>query len=107
VWLEAAGVAGIDARRGPHFSHAVLAFEAAIDAVGVVATMPVLAAEDMAAGRLIAPFDLHVPLASAYYLVCHESASTRPAVSLFRDWLQEEATREPRAPAAAGGGRAQ
>ncbi len=107
VWLEAAGVKGVDARRGPHFSHAVLAFEAAIDAVGVVATMPVLAAEDIAAGRLIAPFDLHVPLDSAYYLVCHESASTRPAVSLFRDWLQEEATREPRPPAAAGGGRAQ
>jgi LysR family transcriptional regulator, glycine cleavage system transcriptional activator len=93
VWLREAGVTGVDARRGPHFSHAVLAFEAAIDAVGVVATMPVLAAEDLAAGRLVAPFDLRVPLASAYYLVCHESASTRPAVALFRDWLLEEAAR--------------
>jgi LysR family glycine cleavage system transcriptional activator len=64
--------------------------------VGVVATMPVLAAEDMAAGRLIAPFELHVPLASAYYLVCQESASTRPAVALFRDWLLQESTRESR-----------
>ncbi len=96
VWLREAGVNGVDARRGPHFSHAVLAFEAAIDAVGVVATMPVLAAEDLASGRLVAPFDLRVPLASAYYLVCHESASTRPAVALFRDWLLEEAAREPR-----------
>jgi LysR family glycine cleavage system transcriptional activator len=96
VWLRAADVSGVDARRGPHFSHAVLAFEAAIDAVGVVATMPVLAAEDMAAGRLIAPFDLHVPLASAYYLVCQESASSRPAVLLFRDWLLDEAARDTR-----------
>jgi LysR family glycine cleavage system transcriptional activator len=78
------------------FSHAVLAFEAAIDAVGVVASMPVLAGEDIAAGRLIVPFDLNVPLASAYYLVCHESASTRPAVALFRDWLLEEAARDRR-----------
>lgn len=93
VWLQAANVSGVDARRGPHFSHAVLAFEAAIDAVGVVATMPVLAAEDMAAGRLVAPFDLHVPLASAYYLVCNETTSMRPAVALFRDWLLEEAAR--------------
>ena len=77
VWLTAAGVTGVDARRGPHFSHAVLAFEAAIDAVGVLATMPVLAADDFAAGRLIAPFDLHVPLASAYYLVCQDSVATR------------------------------
>lgn len=97
VWLQAANVSGVDARRGPHFSHAVLAFEAAIDAVGVVATMPVLAAEDMAAGRLVAPFDLHVPLASAYYLVCNETTSMRPAVALFRDWLLEEAARETQA----------
>ena len=62
VWLRAAGVEGVDSRRGPHFSHAVLAFEAAIDAVGVVASMPVLAAEDIAAGRLVVPFDLNVPL---------------------------------------------
>jgi LysR family glycine cleavage system transcriptional activator len=96
IWLRAAGVQGIDARRGPHFSHAVLAFEAAIDAVGVVATMPVLAAEDIAAGRLVTPFKLHVPLESAYYLVCHESASTRPAVLLFRDWLLDEAARDTR-----------
>ena len=94
LWLKAADVSGVDARRGPHFSHAVLAFEAAIDAVGVVATMPVLAAEDMASGRLIAPFDLHLPLASAYYLVCQESAATRPAVALFRGWLLQEASRE-------------
>ena len=92
-WLRQAGVTGVDARRGPHFSHAVLAFEAAIDAVGVVASMPVLAAEDLAAGRLVTPFDLRVPLASSYYLVCHENAATRPAVALFRDWLLEEAAR--------------
>jgi len=102
VWLSAANVSGVDARRGPHFSHAVLAFEAAIDAVGVVATMPVLAAEDIAAGRLVAPFELHLPLDSAYYLVCHESASTRPAVSLFRDWLLDEAARDTRSPEGAG-----
>lgn len=94
VWLRAADVHGVDARRGPHFSHAVLAFEAAIDAVGVVASMPVLAAEDIAAGRLVVPFELRVSLESAYYLVCHESASTRPAVALFRDWLLDESTRE-------------
>jgi len=98
VWLAAAGVTGVDSRRGPHFSHAVLAFEAAMDSVGVLATMPVLASEDFAAGRLVAPFELHVPLTSAYYLVCQDGASTRPAVALFRDWLLEEAGREPRAP---------
>lgn len=96
VWLKAAGVPDIDAKRGPHFSHAVLALEAALDAVGVVATMPVLATEDLAAGRLVAPFPLHVPLASAYYMVYEEGATGRPAVALFRDWLTGEAARDRR-----------
>ena len=94
VWLDAAGVAGIDAKRGARFSHAVLAFEAAIDAVGVVASMPSLAAEELASGKLVMPFDLKVPLDSAYYLVCEPHAKTRPAVAAFRDWLIAEAAKD-------------
>lgn len=94
VWLKAAGVNDIDTRRGPHFSHAVLAFEAAIEGMGVVATLSVLAASDLHAGRLVAPFALRAPLVSAYYLVCSEVAATRPAVAAFRAWLLSEAARE-------------
>ena len=43
VWLEAAGVTGIDVNRGPRFSHAVLAFEAAVEGHGVIDTIPILA----------------------------------------------------------------
>ncbi len=93
VWLKAAGVNDIDTRRGPHFSHAVLAFEAAIEGVGVVASLTVLAAADLHAGRLVAPFALRAPLESAYYLVCSEAAATRPAVAAFRTWLLAEAAR--------------
>ena len=94
VWLKAAGVEGVDLNRGPHFSHAVLAFEAAIEGHGVVATMPVLAESDLHAARLVTPFALRVPLASAYYLVCSVEAAKRPAVAAFREWLLGEAARE-------------
>jgi len=94
VWLKAAGVEDVDVRRGPHFSHAVLAFEAATEGHGVVATMPVLAESDLHAVRLVTPFALRVPLASAYYLVCSVEAAKRPAVAAFRKWLLEEAARE-------------
>ena len=94
VWLKAAGVEEVDLRRGPHFSHAVLAFEAAIEGHGVVATMPVLAESDLHSVRLVTPFALRVPLASAYYLVCSTDAAKRPAVTAFRKWLLEEAARE-------------
>ena len=94
VWLKAAGVTDVDLNRGPHFSHAVLAFEAAIEGHGVVATMPVLAESDLHAARLVTPFALRVPLASAYYLVCSPEAAKRAAVAAFRAWLLKEAARE-------------
>ena len=94
VWLEAAGVEGVDLSRGPHFSHAVLAFESAVEGHGVVATMPVLAESDLNSARLVTPFALRVPLASSYYLVCSAEASKRPAVAAFRKWLLAEAAKE-------------
>jgi LysR family glycine cleavage system transcriptional activator len=93
VWLKAAGVTDVDTSRGPRFSHAVLAFEAAIEGLGVVTTMPLLAAADLHAARLVTPFALRVPLVSAYYLVSSEAATTRPAVAAFRKWLLAEAAR--------------
>jgi LysR family glycine cleavage system transcriptional activator len=82
--------------RGPRFSHAVRAFEAAVEGHGVVATMPVLAEADLHAARLVTPFALRVPLDSAYYLVRSEAAAVRPAVAAFREWLLAEAAKPPR-----------
>lgn len=93
LWLREAGVTDIDVNKGPHFSHAVLAFEAAIDAVGVLATMPVLAAEDIASGKLVTPFDLSVKLPDGYYMASGERANERPAVAAFMGWLRQEAAR--------------
>ena len=91
VWLQAAGVDSLDTGRGSHFGQPELALDAASDALGVVATLPVLAAAELAAGRLVLPFDLQVPLPSAYYVVCPEAATRRLAVAAFRDWLLAEA----------------
>ena len=94
AWLKVAGIEGVDTARGSHFSQPVLALEAAVDALGVVATFPVLAAAELAAGRLIMPFEMQVALQSAYYLVCPETATRRPAVTAFRDWLLAEAAQQ-------------
>jgi LysR family glycine cleavage system transcriptional activator len=94
IWLKAAGVEDVDLRRGPHFSHAVLAFEAAIEGLGVVVSLPVLAEADLHAARLVTPFALRVPLESAYYVVSTDAAIARPAVAAFRQWLLAEAAKE-------------
>jgi len=89
-WLDAAGVTGVDTAHGVHFSHANLAIDAAIDGLGVLVSLPVLAAADLAAGRLLMPFALTVPADYAYYILCDEEQSERPAIQAFRDWLLEE-----------------
>lgn len=93
VWLATAGVHGVDIARGPHFNHTALALEAAADGAGVVLSCPLLASADLAAGRLIAPFALAVPLERAYYLVCHDTLADQPSVTAFREWLLGEANR--------------
>lgn len=93
VWLKAAGVQDVDLSHGAHFSHAVLAFEAAAEGHGVVATMPLLAESDLNAVRLVTPFALRAPLQSSYYLV-RDAARARPDVAAFRKWLLEETAKE-------------
>lgn len=91
MWLNAAGVEDMNVTRGPHFNHAALALEAAIDGSGIVLSYPLLASADLAAGRLVMPFALAIPLDPAYYVVCAEPIADQPKVTAFRDWLFEEA----------------
>jgi LysR family glycine cleavage system transcriptional activator len=96
-WLESVGVNGIDVSRGPHFSDASLAFEAAVEGMGVTLAMKPLLRSEIEGGRLVVPFDISAPASYSYYLVCPEASADNPAVRVFRDWLLLEA-----APEAAG-----
>lgn len=90
VWLEAAGIEGIDVARGLRFDHAALALEAAAEGLGVALSMPTLAQADLAAGRLVRPFELSLPSDYAYYLVCAGASAERPKIAAFRRWLLAE-----------------
>ena len=93
MWLKAAGVKDVDASRGPHFSHPDHAMQAAMDGAGVVLGWRALAAADLAAGRLVTPFDLILPMELAFFFVCPHVAAERPKIVAFRDWLLEESHR--------------
>lgn len=94
-WLRQAGVTDVDDARGPHFSNSSLAVEAAIDGLGVALALSPLVSLEIAAGRLVSPFDVHLHTRFAYHLVMAEATAGRPAVQAFRTWLQEEARGEP------------
>lgn len=93
MWLKAAGAAGVDADRGPRFSNESMALSAAVDGQGVALIGSVLAADDLAAGRLVRPFPAAAEQAAVfrYYVVHPPGQATDPRVEAFRDWVIAEA----------------
>lgn len=91
LWFSAAGIDNLARKRGPHFSQPMLGLDAAADGAGVVLGAKELAAVDIAAGRLVAPFSLSVETGAAYYAVSSKEAADDPKIAAFLTWLQHEA----------------
>ena len=91
TWLLAAGVEGVDAERGITVTDSSMLLRAAIAGQGVALARSVLAADEIASGRLVRPFDVDVPAEFAYYLAYPEESAGRPDVAAFREWILEEA----------------
>src|SRR5580693_793622 len=90
IWLRSAGIRNIDPYRGPTFLSSDHAIQAAINGEGVVLGRSALIGDELAAGRLVRPFELSLPAGFAYYLVYPPRALKRPSVKAFRDWLMKE-----------------
>jgi LysR family transcriptional regulator, glycine cleavage system transcriptional activator len=90
-WLRAAGARDVDARRGIVFTDAHLMLQAAADGQGVALARSALSAGDLAAGRLVRPFECSVPARYRYFLVYPPAHAHRPEVRAFRDFLFSEA----------------
>lgn len=89
-WLAGVGQPLENADHGLRVSNAVLAVEAALAGQGVALALLPLVAMDVAAGRLMIPFQQSVPSPYAYFLVIHPSVAGRAPVAAFRDWLLNE-----------------
>jgi len=87
VWLTAASVDDMDPTTGLRFDLIVHALQAAIDGLGVALGRTALIEGDLAAGRLVVPFDISLPIEAAYYVVAPEQTADRPKIKAFREWL--------------------
>ncbi len=91
LWLELAGVEGVDAGRGPVLTNSAMVVQAAAEGQGVALARRVLAAGDLAAGRLVQPFEVSLRHDLAYYVVSPEATAEQPKIGAFRAWLLAEA----------------
>ncbi len=90
-WLEAAGLADLRAA-GPQFSDIGLLTQAAVAGQGIALGQSVIVADELAAGRLIEPFDLRIPSGMSYYLVAPPESLQSRKVAAFQRWLRNEIT---------------
>jgi LysR family glycine cleavage system transcriptional activator len=86
LWLKAAGVARVSAR-GPEFQFYGQALQAAVDGLGVAMGIRPYIDDDLAAGRLVAPFALTVPKGMRWYLVYRSFRTEQRDFAAFRRWI--------------------
>jgi LysR family glycine cleavage system transcriptional activator len=89
-WFAAAGVPKL-AAKGPLFEYYGHALQAASDGVGVALGIRPYIDDDVAAGRLVAPFALSVPKGERWYLVFREFRREEPALRAFAQWITKAA----------------
>ncbi len=95
-WFEAAGVKNVDLSRHPDNSLGVQQFEgmAAMAGQGFALINPYFFPGDLAAGRLVQPFDLLATSERGYWLVYPKARRRSHKIEAFRDWVLNEVARD-------------
>ncbi|WP_188966008.1 LysR substrate-binding domain-containing protein [Neoroseomonas lacus] len=89
IWLDGAGVEGVDATAGRQFANASLAYQAAMDGLGVAIAQRVYVEADLKSGRLVAPFERTVVSGEGYYLICEAERASLPRHQAFLSWIRD------------------
>lgn len=92
-WFEQQGL-GYDNSAGSMYDQFATITQAALHGLGVALMPDYLVEQDLAIGRLVAPFGPAIEAQGAYYLVWPRRKSHDPALVMFRDWLATHAQPE-------------
>jgi LysR family glycine cleavage system transcriptional activator len=98
-WRQWFALAGIDdPKPTPHptvqLESQLMLGQAAMAGQGVAILTPAYFAADIAAGRLVQPFDLVGRSESSFYLVYPQERQNVPKIRAFRDWILKEVGRD-------------
>lgn len=91
TWLDFAGLADIDCKRGHSLDRAELASAWAAKGGGVAMGRQRLVQSQLDSGELVAPFDMDCIAPQSYYLVSTIESSQNARVAALRDWLLQQA----------------
>jgi LysR family glycine cleavage system transcriptional activator len=87
-WLDAAGVRGVNPMTGLSYESSILVYDAAARGHGVAMAQKVLIMDELASGKLVAPFSFVLDEdAYTYYLVYPKDHMANAEFAIFRTWL--------------------
>jgi len=87
VWFQGAGVRLARSPSGSTFANSALAYQAAIDGMGVAMAQKELVRDDLAGGRLVPAYPLYVPNGETYYLASAQRCRFPQEAAEFRQWI--------------------
>ena len=68
-----------------------MSIQAAIDHQGIALARSAHVEKDLESGRLVKLFDIYSESSVSYFLICPHKLVTQRRISVFREWLLEEA----------------
>lgn len=92
-WFDHHGLSNNNTSGGMYDQFATIK-QAALHGLGVALMPDYLVEQDLAAGRLRAPFGAPIEAQGAYYLVWPHRKARDPGLTVFRDWLATQAQPE-------------
>jgi LysR family transcriptional regulator, glycine cleavage system transcriptional activator len=90
TWLRAAGVTSFNPGQGLQFDTSLTAFEMAAHGGGVALGRRSLAERERAAGRLVAPFALEVPIDEGFHVLEPAGQTLHPHAADFIAWIKDQ-----------------
>ena len=91
LWLRKAGLDETRIANRVVFEFYAFAIQAALDGVGVAIGLQPYIVDDLAAGRLVAPFALSVRKEQGWYLTFRNAAKSQADFVAFMEWVRKEA----------------
>lgn len=89
-WATFAGLADLDVEGGLVFATMEMALGAAVGGLGVTVGDLHLVQEELAAGTIVAPFDIVLSEGTGYFVLLEPGRRQEPRIRAFCDWLMAE-----------------
>jgi LysR family transcriptional regulator, glycine cleavage system transcriptional activator len=87
LWLDAMGRADLKPANQIEFGFSLLMLQAATEGLGVAIAQPEFVQDELASGRLIAPFDTVINTGRKHFIVCQASRRHEAAIASFFNWV--------------------